>query len=33
MASGFTMFERMPWGAPSSASTLASWASAALAAE
>ena len=32
-ASGFTMLERMPCGAPSSASTLASWASAALAAE
>src|SRR5206468_3412180 len=32
-ASGFTMFERMPCGAPSSASTFASWASAAFAAE
>src|SRR5687767_6223644 len=32
-ASGLTMFDRMPWGAPSSASTLASCASAALAAE
>ena len=32
-ASGFTMFERIAWGAPSSASTFASWASAAFAAE